>query len=108
MEFDELFNLEEISKVMEDKNRDTEKKELGDRVNIIDFSSCTHIDGRPLDYDLEDDEMVFNFTTELIVIATREDTVYDAYYVQYLQDTIVFNPLTNKRFRINSGHLTLR
>jgi len=108
MEFDELFNLEEISKVMEDKNTDTERKELGDRVKIIDFSSCTHIDGRPLDYDLEDDEMVFNFTTELIVIATREDTVYDAYYVQYLQDTIVFNPLTNKRFRINSGHLTLR
>ena len=108
MEFEELFNLEEISKVMEDKNRDTERKELGDRVQIIDFSSCTHIDGRPLDYDLEDDEMVFNFHTELIVIATREQAVYDAYYVQYEQDLVVINTLTNRRFRIGSGHVTLR
>ena len=108
MEFDELFNLDEISKVMQDKNCDTEQKELGDRVQIIDFSSCTNLDGRPLDYDLEDDEMVFNFNTEVIVIATREEASYDAYYTQYEQDLVVINTLTNKRFRISSGHVTLK
>jgi len=104
----EDFNLDELKEVLDKKHRDTATKELGDRVNIIDFSSCTHLNGRPLDYDLEGDEMDFNFATELIVIATRQNINYDAYYVTYRQDLVVVNALTNKKFCISSGHVTLK
>ena len=106
-EFDD-FNLNELKEVLDKKHRDTAIKEIGDRVNIIDYSSCTHLNGRPLDYELDDDEMCFNFNTELIVIATRQNINYDTYYVTYRQDLVVVNTLTNKKYCINSGHVTLK
>ena len=94
--------------MLEEKHRDTNRKEIGDRVSIIDFSSTTLMNGRPLDFDHEDDEMVFNFNTELIVIATGQTYIYDAYYTKYTQNLIVVNTLTNMKFRICSGHVTLK
>ncbi len=102
------FNLEEINTVLDEKHRDCYRKEIGDRVSVIEFSSCTHLNGRPLDYDLEADEINFNFNTELIVIETRQQHVYDAYYTKYRQNLVIVNTLTNKQFRISSGHVTLK
>jgi hypothetical protein len=107
MNFDH-FDQEEIYEALT-KARDlnTDRKEIGDRVYILNYSSCTHLNGRPLDPD-DGEEMQFNSFTFFIVIETRQDITYDAYFYEYKQDLVVVNPLTNKQYRINSGHVKLK
>ena len=104
-EFNELFNLDEISEVLDDKYRDTETKEIGDRVQVIDYSSVTKLNGE--DLDCFDEDMQFDARTYFIVIETRQRVKYDAYYTIYTQDIIMVNPHTKKQYRANQGHLTL-
>lgn len=106
-DFSHLFNLEEINEVLDNKNRDPYVKEVGDRVSIIDFSSTTHMNGLELDSE-HDEEMTFNTMTFFIVIQTRQNYHHDAYYKKYRQDLVIVNPITNKQYRINSGHVTLK
>ena len=106
-EFSDLFNLEEINEVLENKNRDPYAKDIGDRVSIIDFSSCTHLNGAELDLE-DDDNMNFNSMTFFIVIETRQNIHYDAYFKTYRQDLVIVNPFSNRKYRINSGHVTLK
>ena len=104
MEFHELFNLDEINSVLEAR-RDPHRKELADRVTVNDFSSATHINGDPIDY--ESDDMA-GFHTEFIVAATHENSIYDVQFTKYRQDLVIFNTQTDKLFRISSGHVTLK
>ena len=105
---EDLFNMDELNQVLDNlKYRDPYRKEVGDRITILDYSSCTHMNGQPLDYE-HDEEMTFNFITEFIVIETGCKYVYDAYFTKYKQNLIIVNPLTNKRYRINSGHVQLK
>jgi len=106
-EFNDLFNLEEINEVLDNKNRDPYVKDVGDRVSIIDFSSTTHMNGLELDPEM-DEEMSFNSMTYFIVIQTRQNYKHDAYFKTYRQDLVVVNPITNKQYRINSGHVQLK
>jgi len=106
-DFSELFNLDEINDLLDNQDRDPYRKVLGDRVQILDYSSCTHLNGRPLDFE-DDEEMSFNFVTEFIVIETGCLHIYDAYFKKYKQDLIIVNPLTNKKYMINSGHVKLK
>ncbi len=100
-----LFDQDEINELLDNlKHRDPYRKEVGDRVSILDYSSCTHMNGRELDFE-HDDEMSFNFVTEFIVIETGCDYTYDAYFAKFKQNLIIFNPLTNRKYRINSGHV---
>ena len=104
----DLFNMDELNQVLDNlKHRDPYRKEIGDRVQILDYSSCTHMNGQPLDYE-NDEEMSFNFVTEFIVIETGCDYLYDAYFTKYKQNLIIVNPLTNVRYRISSGHVKVR
>jgi hypothetical protein len=105
-DFNNLFNLDEVNDMLDDK-RDPYRKEIGDRVLIWDYSSCTHMNGMELDTE-EDEQMQFNSLTYFIVIETGCKYVHDAYYRKYRQDIVVVNPLTHMRFRINSGHLRLK
>jgi hypothetical protein len=105
---DNLFSFEEINDVLENiRYRDTLRKEIGDRVTILDYSSCTHMNGRELDNE-QDEEMQFNATTYFIVIADKQRYNYNAYYAKYNQDLVIVNPLTKVRFRVNSGHVKLK
>lgn len=107
-EFNNLFEPEEINDVLDNlKYRNPERKEVGDRVTILDYSSCTHLNGQELDSE-EDEEMQFNMMTYFIVIETHQNYVHDAYYAKYRQDLIIVNPLTRKQFRINSGHVEIK
>jgi len=101
-----LFNLDEINEII-DQNRDPYRKEIGDRVMIDDYSSCTHMNGMELDSE-QDEEMQFNTLSHFIVVNDRQRHSFDAYYKKYNQDLIIVNPLTNKQFRINSGHVKLK
>lgn len=107
-DFDNLFNIEEINEVLDNlQYRDPERKEIGDRVTIFDYSSCSHMNGQELD-EFEDDEMLFNMQTHFIVIETRQNHRFKANYNKYKQDLIIVNPLTRKQFRINSGHVQIK
>ena len=101
-----LFSQEEINEVL-DNNRDPYRKEIGDRVNILDYSSCSHMNGRDLDSE-QDEEMQFNSMSYFIVVNDRQRYLFDAYFTKFNQDLIIVNPLTNVHFRINSGHVQLR
>ena len=103
-----LFSSEEINEVLDNlQYRDTERKEIGDRVSILDYSSCTHMNGKELDGE-QDEEMQFNMLTYFIVIETRQNYKFDAYYTIYRQDLIIVNPLTKVKYRINSGHVKIK
>ena len=101
-----LFSQDEINAIL-DNNRDPYRKEIGDRVNILDYSSCTHMNGMELDSE-QDEEMQFNFMTYFIVVNDRQKSLYDAYYTKFNQDLIIVNPVTNVHFKINSGHVQLK
>ena len=104
----DLFDQDELNDLLENlKHRDPYRKQVGDRVTILDYSSCTHMNGLPLDYE-QDEEMSFNFITTFIVIETGLKHRYEAYYTSYKQDLVIVNPLTNKRYRIISGHVQLK
>jgi hypothetical protein len=81
---------------------DTTPKEIGDRVNVLDFSSCTHLNGNELDYE-QNEELDFYF----IVIETKQKVIFNAYFNEYLQNLVIVNHITNKQYRINSGHVKL-
>jgi len=106
MNFDNLFDFDEVNDVLK-QDRDTEKKEVGDRVEVIDFSSCTHLNGRPLDSE-QDEEMQFVALTYFVVIYDNQDRVYNAVYAEFRQDLIIANPLTKLKYRIASGHVKLK
>lgn len=55
---------------------------------IEDYSSCTHMNGRELDSEA-DEEMQFNSMTYFIVIEMHQNYVHDAYYKKYRQDLIL-------------------
>ena len=102
------FNLEELNEVLDNLDyRDPERKEVGDRVDILDYSSVTHMNGRELDSE-QDEEMQFNMMVYFIVIETGQRYVHDAYYTKYRQDLIIVNPHTNLKYRVNSGHVKIR
>ena len=46
--------------------------------------------------------MTFNSLTHFIVIETRQDTIYDAYYYKYKQDLVIVNPITNIKYKIST------
>ena len=102
-DFNDLFNLDEINKVVGDKFRDSERKEVGDRVSIIDYSSVTRIDGT--DIDELDEDMQFDADIHFIVIETRQKHANDVGYTTYNQDLIIVQPQTSMEYRVNSGHV---
>ena len=104
-DFNDLFNLDEINKVVDEKFRDNVAKDIGDRVQVIDYSSVTRSDGS--DIDELDEDMQFNADIYFVVIKTDEKVLYDAKYTKYVQDLVIVNPQTNMEYRVNSGHVTL-
>lgn len=99
--FENPFELSDVNNVIDDKHRNHEIKEIGDRVQIIDLSSTTHEDRNELDfvdYDELDDVIYF------IVIAIRQKQQFRTSFSNYLQDLIIVNSKTNKQYRIISGH----
>jgi len=104
-EFDNLFDHDEIEKVLHERHRNTDVKEIGDRVAVIDFSSVTRFDGSEIDE--YDEDMQFDILTYFIVIGTRQTHLYDAGFLHYNQDVVMVNPKTKMQYRACSGHLVL-
>jgi len=104
-DFNNLFNLDEINKVVDSKFRDAVVKEIGDRVQVIDYSSVTRLDGT--DIDELDEDMQFDADVYFIVIQTRQKHCNDVGYTVYNQDLVMVMPQTKMEYRVNSGHVSI-
>jgi len=80
----------------------TEPKDVGDRVVVLDYSSVSHLNGEQLD-DTDYDKIDMSENAYYIVIETRKKVVFK----DYLQDVVIVNPRTNEQFRVVSRHLRI-
>jgi len=115
---DELFNNDEFDEKRFEKfikrlftDSDTEKpvrkiivnntepKSIGDRVEILDFSSLSNKNGEEVENIEEIDENVKYY----IVIETNEKFKFK----NYVQDVVIVNPKNNEQYRIASRHLKI-
>lgn len=100
---EEYFNnpfkeLEEI------RLRDHSRKDIGDKINVINFSSVSHINGDDLDtMDLEG----LDFNTYFLVIQTNCRVLFKTEYHEYKQDLVIADMQTKKQYRVMSGHVKL-
>jgi hypothetical protein len=107
--FDSLDSEEIIKRILREHSlplkkiiNDTEPKEIGDRVVVLDYSSVSHIDGEELD-DNDYDNIDTMEDGYYIVIETKTRIPFK----NYIQDTIIVNPKTNEKFRAVSRHLKI-
>jgi hypothetical protein len=93
-----------IQKFLDYKYRDTVKKEIGDRINVVDFSSVTHVNGdelEPEEYDTDDNIQTF------MVIETNQKYQFRSCHKTYSQNLIIVNLKDKKQYRVNSSHVKL-
>lgn len=83
-----------------------ERKEVGDRVLVIDYSSITFNNGEELiDNDYDD---FCNAVDDFFIIAeTNQNNNYRAFVKEYKQDLVIYNPRSKKMYRIASRHVKL-
>lgn len=102
--FNNPFEELEINELEEIKLRDHCRKDIGDKVNVIDFSSVSHMRGSALDaMDLEG----LDFSTYFLVIETNRKVLFKTEYHEYNQDLIIVDMQTKKQYRVISGHVKL-
>jgi len=103
-------NDEIIRRILKQHNRplkvinNTEYKDIGDRVVVLDYSSISHLNGEelfPEDYDRVEEMKAKD--EYYIVIETRKKVLFK----KYLQDMVIVNPKTNEQFRVASRHLRI-
>jgi hypothetical protein len=111
-EFDNIFGNDELDEILKHHKAliketfiDLNKKEIGDRVMILDYMSMTYENGKELN--LDDYEFI-NMNAYYIIIATYQRRTTTNPYGTYLQDLKIANPKTNKIFRIASKHVKLK
>jgi len=104
-------NDEILRRILKQNNRplkeivnNTETKDVGDRVIVLDYSSVTHMNGEelyPEDYDkiteMKDRDEYY------IVIETNKKVLFK----RYMQDIVIVNPKTSEQFRTTSRHLRI-
>lgn len=94
--------LRELSNDIIPEITDFTKKEIGDRVSIIDYSSVSRLNSkRPLT-----NEDLYNIQY-FIVIDCNLKYKYNSNNITYIQDLIIVNPIDKEMYRICSRHVTL-
>jgi hypothetical protein len=112
-DFNYNFNNDEIiRRILREHNRplkvinNTEFKDVGDRVIVLDYSSVSHLNGEPLDaidFDKIDEANLMNNYYIVIETGLRKKVLFK----KYMQDLIIVNPRTNEQFRVASQHLRI-
>ena len=103
-EYENIFEELEIKDDTQTAYRDLMRKDVGDRVNVIDFSSLSHKNKTPLDaMDIE----TLDFNTYFLVIETNNKVLFKTENNEYVQDLVIVDMQTKKQYRIISGHVKL-
>lgn len=111
--FDDVFNDDELNKILQESGRKVRKnsdldfnvKEVGDRVCILDYSSISHVNGENL---FPEEYEKFISEDYFIVINTRLNKEKKSTFGNYKQDLMIGHPKTNEVFRIASRHVKLK
>ena len=105
----DFFDDDEIRKVLKlDKKPvkgyvDFNKKDVGDRVKIIDYSSMSYIDNQFDDVDYD----IINTKCYYVVCDTKLKNILNTNFSTYIQDLIIANPITKILYKINSRHVKI-
>lgn len=104
---DEEFNIEEILGRITDRNvdygsLDWTRKEIGDRVLVINQKSISNINH---ENPVEDFELIESQT--FIVIDININYKYNVDNITHIQDIIIAEPKSKKTYRVSSYHLSL-
>lgn len=109
--FDDLFDGlgTDIFKNSAPNFHDSERKYIGDRVKINDYSSISTLSGDGFSDNEFNEVYDYNFIDEnyFIVIDTTQRAILKTKLSEYKQDLIIVNPKTNKFYRIFSGHVKI-
>jgi hypothetical protein len=103
-ENEDIFKIQEVGEIIDKFNNDLDRKVIGDRVQVIDYSSVSHRNGLPLEY-MDYEEVDGN--TIFIVIETGKRVEFKAQYHTYTQDVLMVNTKLNKQYRVMSNHIKL-
>jgi hypothetical protein len=86
------------------KLRNTDHKEIADKVKVIDYSSTTFKHGGELDR-IDFDKL--DFDTVFMVIETNCKVYYKVPNFEYKQDLVIVDLNTKVQYRVISGHTKL-
>ena len=89
-----------VEKIIND-NIDLRTKEIGDRIQIWDFSSVTGEHSEKLS------RFDFQNIPYLIVVDTHRRTTLEIFNQVYVLDLLVVDPKTNLKFRVASAHVKI-
>lgn len=108
---DDIFDDDIIKRILEENNRpisdvvnDLVRKEVGDRVMVLDYLTFTKLSGEPL---TKTESNNLNDKDYYIVIGTDKKCTFSFKNREYRQDLIIVNPKTNEQFRVNSKHVII-
>lgn len=101
---EEKFNIDEIKNFIQCSEVDNTKKEIGDRVQVLDYSSVSHKNGLPLDFGDADDLDGF---TIFVVIDTSKKIKFKTIFGDFIQDILMVDTKTNRQYWAVSKHLKI-
>ena len=98
------FNIDDIMPFIQCSEVDNSKKEIGDRVQVLDYSGVSHKNGLPLDFGDADDLDGF---TVFIVIDTNKIVKFKTIFGDFIQDILMVDTKTNMQYWAVSKHLKI-
>ena len=101
---EEKFNIDEIKNFIQCSEVDSTKKEIGDRVQVLDYSGVSHKNGLPLDFGDADDLDGF---TIFVVIDTSKKIKFKTIFGDFMQDILMVDTKTNMQYWAVSKHLKI-
>lgn len=106
---EDFFTDDDIRKVLNKSNKtideliDHDRKEIGDRVKVIDYSSMSYMDAQ---FEHDDYDKI-NTDDYYVVCDIYQKNVLNTRLSSYKQDLIIANPRTKVLFKIGSKHVRL-
>lgn len=93
--------LREHNRPLKETVNNTEPKDIGDRVVVLDYSSLTHTNG--LELTIGELDLLLNTSEYCIVIDAKNNFKFSG----FVQDLTIVNPETKMQYRIASRHLRI-
>ena len=97
------FSTNDIGRHIQVDELDYNPKAIGDRVQVLNYSSVSYKNGLPVDL-LEEN---IDGQTVFIVIETHKRVEFETPYNTYIQDILMVDAKTKKQYRAMSNHIKL-
>ena len=101
---EEKFHIDDIKNFNFASEVDNNQKEIGDRVQVLDYSCVSHKNGLPLDFGDADDLDGF---TIFVVIETSKRVRFKTIFGEFIQDILMVDTKTNRQYWAVSKYLKI-